>query len=1071
MSTSFALNLPPSLPEGRYVSTIVENTRNEHYNERYTRWTGVKSVFVVTRKKMTTALMGLMIVIMGFLGLVQASAPAQAFDPLGVGAWLDDNFCAPESRFRTSGPEVYGSGAILLTQNTSPVLNATGVSNASTAADDNFLNQRRTAYEKYGIMGTRWQNYRPAESAVNRTNEVLGIDREAGDRRQEANCFDPVSEVGNYFANFVFDGTKLVVLFTTWFYGAVYQPDFIDGLNEAVGTIISGNPGQPGLKDILYFEFLTLVLLFSALYLGWIGLVKKASTQAMTSGLWMFGAVMVGSLLVWNPTLLPNATNAVISQVEMALMRGTTGVALGITNANQQDNICYAPNAAITDDSLSINNPQGSMDRIQRQALEGQKDQVIRSMECVIWATFVYTPWVSGQFGMSPTEANDRLKFIEGDGAVDMGGPEPVTGQFALYQLDQQVIDRSEINDAGARLENTKNWFNIVAESMWAEDAPNATYADTWSGTADPGARVGVAFLSLISASVGLASIMVISLSILMYSVAMSMLMFVSVIFLLIGAHPGMGRGISLRWAEMYVGTIFKRIIAAALLGMIMSFYAIILSSPTLGFGTSLVAIVALSIAAISYRKSLMDAFTSFSFGGSNAGIENNRAFQRAGGAMGGAALGAAAVIGGGSALATARSAKGAAIAAGASQSAAARAGMGGAFKAIGAGSLRAAKSGAVSGRLDSVGAGFAAREADAVGQRTKGKYEARKATAERETETRRLASERETKMGITEQERREKRSNPAAVAKRRKDAERRKKQYANDYAEFGKSEEWRENFEKSYGFAPPVPNGDEPGFGGYGLDKNSEDYQEAQSWREAEKAQRARDAAVRKARASQDAVDDATGNGNTNNPSSDKTAPGSVPNTKNSNSKTDGTGQINPVPVPRSGASLPRTNATNTTAASSDDTKPTPKPMPGAPSTRNDTPSKPEMRPTGNGAQLPRPAQQNVPSQTPAQTTAKPRAAKPQSTETGSNTSSAVTSKVRAEIKANSQNHDELKQHEKEALRRKGFARTTEERQAAEKNLMTIRTALKDNRDVDRALKTQYEQERKLQAQQDKEN
>lgn len=1025
MSTSFDLKLTPSLPDGRYVSTIVQTTKNVHLNERYTRSTGVKSFFTSARKTGTTLLMGMLIVVMGFLGLVQASAPAQAFDPLGIGTWLDNNFCSPESRFRISGPEVYGSGALLMVGGSGELAKASGLDNLTTAGDKNFLSQRRTAYEKYGVTGARWQNYRPAEVAVKRTNEILGIsDRPAGDRRKESNCFDPVSEVGNYFANFVFDGTKLVVLFTTWFYGAVYQPDFVDSINDAVGTIITGEGNSPGLKDILYFEFINLVLLFSALYLGWIGLVKKQSTQAMSAGLWMFSAVMVGSLLMWNPTFLPNATNSLISQVEMALMRGTTGVALGISTSNPQENMCYAPNAAANlNDTLPMNNPGVVIDRNVRAGIEGQKDQVIRSMECVIWATFVYTPWVSGQFGMSPTAAKENLKFIGDEtGPVNLGGDSIITGNVAFYQLDQQSLDRTEVSDPDARLNNIKNWFTVVAESFWAEEAPNAAYADVWSGTADPGSRIGVAFLSLISASVGLASIMVISLSILMYSVAMSLLMFISVIFLLIGAHPGMGRGISLRWAEMYVGTIFKRLIASALLGMIMAFYAVILASDVLSFGTSLIAIVALSIAAISYRKTIMDAFTSFSFGGTNAGIENSQGFKKAGGAAGGAVLGAAAVIGGGAAMGAASSAKGAALASGASRSAAARAGAGGAFKAIGAGSFRAAKAGAVSGRLDGAGAMLASQQADAAGRRTQNKYDSKthriQSQQHKDHMERKNAEFAAANQKREEAERKRKeaeRNNPSALSARRRAAENRKRKYEEDYAAYHESQDWRDSFTDTYGFAPYNPaDAPDSGFGGYGLHTDSQDYAEAESWRESERAKKAREEAAEKAKASAEAAA-----GGSNGGSNGSNKPGSHPS---------GGGKNPEALPPPSDKPMPRPSAKDFSDAEEAELE--------ARRKRNAN-GRPNTGGNGNGGN------------NGSGKTDKPLP--PPKTQ----------SNTQAELKAARANQLILARHEQEARRRQGNASTPEEQRLAKDNLAKIRRAIEDNRTLMRNLELQYKTEK----------
>ena len=762
MST-IALN---PLPPGRYVSTLSFDSITPAVGaNKSVRKPPKKAGGRRFLRRAAAVLLAFTVI---FTGLAQTSTKEASANPL-----INPIIEFFESMF----PEAYGykpsnPGNILIG---TPFIHRDGVS----------PNEIETAYEKYGNSGASFTSYRGTPGSISRTNEELGTDRETDledddPRRIVSAGFGTIAEM--YLANSIFQTNKIVVGLTTWVYGLAFQPSWLNSINEAVHTVItgdqartdadgnvvstSGGSGSGGLRDALYLPFITIMIMIGALYLGWIGLVKRASLQAFHSFLWMLGAVLTGSLLMFNPSFLPNMANNIVSSVESAIISGTTSVALNASANDASDNFCYVSPTGSSGDDVA------------------QRELVIRQMECSIWSTFIYVPWVSGQFGVDSSEAQDIAAGSGSQFDVTIGS-NTFSENIALYQIEQQSLTYSDSNVSS--IQKQINWFTIP--DYLAESSP-----DNFAGWAagDGGGRMGIAFLALFAAGFGMLAILIISMSMIVYGLLMSMLIFVSVLFLLVGAHPGMGRGIALRWAELVVETILKRIMAAALLGMLMAFFAVILNSD-LGFGVSILALSALSIAGLGFRKTLTNAFSQVSFGGTNAGIDQGMSSgtKRGVGAVAmGALAGGAAVAGGGAV----RAGRAAMRRPGATK----MTGIAAATKAAGAATKSGVKSGAISGRMDGASALMASRSAKEAmrGSTAKGDAKAERKVAK---------ANEQWQQG-----------SPEAVAQRQKEREQRNARYMADYQKHQNNPEWRAQFQKAYGFVPPPP--EDYSFYGYGV-------------------------------------------------------------------------------------------------------------------------------------------------------------------------------------------------------------------------------------------------------------
>lgn len=787
-----------TLPRGRYVSKVSFEAHDTPTVAPPIPGATEKSVRTVpvrnrASRMFASIIIGVLTFLLGVGGAAQA-ATTPINNPVSAKvaeAGIMDNildgfksiFCGPEAENYAAGQWSAFLGIELV-----PYIYT------SAAKKQSFDKTPANAFEALSSQGARWTTYRGGNDGIKRSVTIghreEEIKLEDDDLRNTGICIDPISTFETTTANQVFRASVLLSNLAMWVYRLALQPVWLDDLMTAVGDLIKGTGGNQGLKDVLYFPFINLMIMLGAIYLGWIGLVKRASMQAASSALWMIGAVFAGSLLMFNPQFLPSMANNIILAAEEAVATATVGAALQSQETSAND-LCYMSKGTL--------------------AANDERTKVIRTMECSLWATFVYTPWVSGQFGVSPKEA---AKIAEGEKGKDYNlpvriGNREVNGNIALYQLNAQTM-RQDVKISeylSKNQEQAKDWFE-VPDFLATHDTGQKVF-QSWRG-GEVGSRVAVATLSMFMSIFGLASIFVISMSILIYGLIMVMLIFVSVLFLLVGAHPGFGRGIALRWAEELVGTILKRIMAAAMLGMLMAFYAILLNSETINYGTKILAVIAVSIAAISFRKRLTEAFSNVKFGGTNAGFEKQgpNIIDRAGAGVGMAAIaGTAAIASGG----VGKAASAAALRPGATRGTKALAGL----RAIGSGAGRGMRAGMVSGRMSGASAVMGLSEGRRGVQSSLEKT--RRTSSEKLSEHNEQQSRQEELRKQQDQIARD--SSPDAIARRERERKRRANSYRNDYRANHKNAAWRQSFIDTYGFEPPNPDTHE--FAGYGLRPN----------------------------------------------------------------------------------------------------------------------------------------------------------------------------------------------------------------------------------------------------------
>lgn len=503
-----------------------------------------------------------------------------------------------------------------------------------------------TAYEKFGTAGTEWTVWRgPVKKG--KGDDVYKADGSNGNPSYDdknayhANgvCMPAPEILTAAIANPIFGLSKITVFVS----GLVYQTAFegkssaITPMQKQISTIITGADGTKGLKDTLYLDFLIPIIMLSALYIGYIGLFKRRSTEAMSSAGWMIGSAVVGLFLLINPMLIPNSANKVVNSVTEAVMTGITSSATnGMSKVGSTDS---KPSELCTVEG------DGDAD-----ASNDQQRRITRVVQCSLWYSFIYVPWATGQYGVSPvtTDENSQRMLTQYNGQMKTGVSLDASGSgrdiqnvtWPIYQINAQVMP-------GGNLESRDKLWVAIPRAMLGEPSANSKEVvnTAWKGDPTYG-LISKAIFSLI-ASVG-SGIMIISLgmSMIVFEIGLVILMLLAPLFLLVGVHPGFGRRIALKWLETIISLTMKRIVLSILLGVMVTFYGIVIAIPEKDlpwFGT-VILIIAISLAGMKYKDTVTEMFGNINLGG--GGPIKEPESKMGGMAKGALAAGAGAAIG-----------------------------------------------------------------------------------------------------------------------------------------------------------------------------------------------------------------------------------------------------------------------------------------------------------------------------------------------------------------------------------------------------------------------------------------
>lgn len=425
-----------------------------------------------------------------------------------------------------------------------------------------------TAYEWYGTAGLTWKMEQ---------YDTLG-----------AQCPPFAAMAGNTVANMVaFLGQAVGEVGLTIF-GWAMSVDAIEPFLGSIDSVVKA------LRDALFLEYMTPILMLGALWMAWVGLVKKRSTEAIQGVAWMVGASAAAIFFLNQPAALAKGINFVVTSVSERIVNTTLDSVSGVPGTN----LC------------------GS----------GGDGKAWRTAQCQIWQTYMFAPWVAGTLG--PVANSDIKVEGEWDGtstAVKIPGKNETTN-IALVYLDSQTFNHDQTirvvaNITGAAdtlgpdgdmiVKKTAQW-HAVYDAINEGDAYAARSSFTgsdWTG------RLGIAFINIIAMAVGAFPILFLAFSLVVMQLGFVLLLLASPLFLTLGIHPGFGRRITLGWVEMLLSLSIKRIGTSVMLAILLAIFMAVQRATDAWLAKALL-VAAVSVAVMVFRKQILDRVSKVSLGG-----------------------------------------------------------------------------------------------------------------------------------------------------------------------------------------------------------------------------------------------------------------------------------------------------------------------------------------------------------------------------------------------------------------------------------------------------------------------
>ena len=322
-------------------------------------------------------------------------------------------------------------------------------------------------------------------------------------------------------------------------------------LGDAVTTIVDA------LRELFYAPFAQAVVILAGGSLLWHGMVRRRGVTAAEGMVWTVVALAAAGVFFARPAAVVDAANHVSTGLSRVLLAGVSAADPGSTF---DDGVTTAP------------------------TYHGHAaDTQLRMAGDRFWRVFVYEPWLVLQFG---------------DPAL--GAP---YGERVLASRTITAEERDEVADDADALAALAQAKRDEAAGLREEILADARMAPWFSGQRAV-ERAGVAMLALIGVVVGGVLLVLVAAAILLAQMALLLLVLLGPVVLLVGIHPGPGRVIAVRWAELAVGVLLRRVALGALLAVVLVVSGVLLeASYPLGWFV-VVSMQALVVAAaVVYRK------------------------------------------------------------------------------------------------------------------------------------------------------------------------------------------------------------------------------------------------------------------------------------------------------------------------------------------------------------------------------------------------------------------------------------------------------------------------------------
>jgi hypothetical protein len=311
---------------------------------------------------------------------------------------------------------------------------------------------------------------------------------------------------------------------------AVFQWAFTLELFDFVGDAVTGIVGE--LRDLLYVPFVQAMVIAAGLWFAWHGMVRRRATVAFEGMVWVVAALAIAGVFLVRPSLPIDGANHLSTGLSRGVLAGVSAV---------------DPMAGPADGtSTTATYDQDAADRQLRVAADR------------FWRVFVYQPWLVLQFGDHEAGARYGERLLETRTVTTDEQAEVAGDQEALTALIEAKAERYT--------------------ALQAEIADDQQLA-AWFGGQRSVERSGVATLALAGVLLGGVLLAVLAAAILLAQLALLLLVVLAPLLLLLGIHPGAGRVLTVRWAELAVGLLIKRVALGVLLAVVLVLNGVLLDA------------------------------------------------------------------------------------------------------------------------------------------------------------------------------------------------------------------------------------------------------------------------------------------------------------------------------------------------------------------------------------------------------------------------------------------------------------------------------------------------------------
>ncbi len=431
---------------------------------------------------------------------------------------------------------------------------------------------------------------RPPASAVSRSTlyDNYGMAGQSW-AAYDLQCSDMTSLIGNNFAGVMFGFAKALDRVTITVYQSAAGEGILSWLTGSVDNLISS------LGKAIYFPYLAPVVIIGAIWLAWQGLIRKRASRTIEGTIWMVIACAAAVWLIGRPADFTGVGKTVSDGITQTL-----NIAFAKLPAPQQSG-CVP---------LQKGDPQTPAGGF----VYTSGDGVVDSNANELWTVLVCKPWLDGEFGTTSYAASS--------------GHPTVVNTYGRQLLWAQTIAANEKATATV-ITAKQDAFAGIASSIKQNDP--AVYplfqGKEWT------TRLEIAFAALFAALAAGLLVLLIAITLIILKLGFLLLLVAGPFFLIIGTHPGFGRVVALRWAEMLIGVLLKQAAIALVLSVLLYAYSLIMgtSDAVLPWALKILMISLVTVAVFIYRKPFGHLFSAVGYGVIGARDRADLSLARAG--------------------------------------------------------------------------------------------------------------------------------------------------------------------------------------------------------------------------------------------------------------------------------------------------------------------------------------------------------------------------------------------------------------------------------------------------------